>query len=502
VLLELGQVEADHGAPGAAERLSDALAAGLSGDDAARARAARARQMILRDPVAAADELEAAVAGAEGAEVRLGLQSLLFDVTAYDPAHDQRRAVLLEAGRRDPDPSLVVLAHLAQDAAYRSAPAADVAALARRALEGGRLLSAVGPQGTYHLLILALRHAEQAALAAEALAAGEAAVRRMGSRHSMYFMDHGRAYWELMFGSVAAAEAHARSALAITEEAALPLGRLSLISILAEVLIERDQLDEAEAHINSLELTPQFERVVSGSDLVSARAELHRLRGRLDLAERDARRARELVRARGWTTPLKSLAGIRLAEVLVDRGDGPGAIEVLEPEAAAARQAGTPGTLGMITRVRGRAVGGDAGIALLEQAVELLERSDMTLERAWALHDLGHALRRAGRTVVAREPLRRAVDDANRIGAARLAELAREELLAAGARPRRDALSGPGSLTPSERRVAGLAADGLSNREIAETLWVTRKTVELHLGKAYGKLGIRSRKDLAEALSA
>ena len=72
--------------------------------------------------------------------------------------------------------------------------------------------------------------------------------------------------------------------------------------------------------------------------------------------------------------------------------------------------------------------------------------------------------------------------------------------MAAGARPQRAALSGPEALTPSERRVAELAAEGLSNREIAETLWVTRKTVEVHLGSAYAKLGIRSRAQLADVL--
>ncbi|WP_040600681.1 helix-turn-helix domain-containing protein, partial [Patulibacter medicamentivorans] len=86
------------------------------------------------------------------------------------------------------------------------------------------------------------------------------------------------------------------------------------------------------------------------------------------------------------------------------------------------------------------------------------------------------------------------------LGAGRLAALARDELAASGARPRRTALRGPSSLTPAERRVAELATKGLGNREIAETLWVTRKTVEVHLGNAYGKLGIRSRTQLPEAL--
>ena len=87
-----------------------------------------------------------------------------------------------------------------------------------------------------------------------------------------------------------------------------------------------------------------------------------------------------------------------------------------------------------------------------------------------------------------------------RCGALRLAGRAREELVAAGARPRRAALSGRDALTPSERRVAQLAADGMTNREIAQALFVTEKTVETHLGRAFMKLGVRSRKQLAQAL--
>ena len=122
VLLELGEAEADHGVQGAADRLDRALAEGLEGDEAVRARAARARYAILRDPRSAIEDLEAAAAAAAEPALRLRLESLLLDVTAYEPAFDSRRQALLEAARRDPDPSPVMLAHLAQDAAYRSAP--------------------------------------------------------------------------------------------------------------------------------------------------------------------------------------------------------------------------------------------------------------------------------------------------------------------------------------------------------------------------------------------
>jgi DNA-binding CsgD family transcriptional regulator len=81
-----------------------------------------------------------------------------------------------------------------------------------------------------------------------------------------------------------------------------------------------------------------------------------------------------------------------------------------------------------------------------------------------------------------------------------VADAGHAELLAAGARPRRPQFSGPEALTASERRVADLAAEGLGNREIAQTLFVTIKTVENHLARAYQKLGIRSRDALPEAL--
>ena len=80
-----------------------------------------------------------------------------------------------------------------------------------------------------------------------------------------------------------------------------------------------------------------------------------------------------------------------------------------------------------------------------------------------------------------------------------LARRAREELNAAGARPRRSALSGPGALTPAEHRVAG-SPPGPSNREIAERLYVTQRTVETHLTHTFQKLDIGSRSELNAAL--
>jgi DNA-binding NarL/FixJ family response regulator len=113
---------------------------------------------------------------------------------------------------------------------------------------------------------------------------------------------------------------------------------------------------------------------------------------------------------------------------------------------------------------------------------------------------LGGALRRDRQPSDAREPLRQGLELAAVCGAERLAEHARSELYASGARPRSDALSGVEALTPSERRVSELAAGGDSNKDIAQTLYVTPKTVEVHLSNAYRKLGIRSRRELPAAL--
>ena len=136
----------------------------------------------------------------------------------------------------------------------------------------------------------------------------------------------------------------------------------------------------------------------------------------------------------------------------------------------------------------------------LREAVALAARSPARLEHAKALAALGGALRAARRPAEARDPLRRALELADALGADALATRVRQELYAAGGRPRTTALRGVDALTPSELRVAERAAAGQTNRAIAEALFVTPKTVELHLRNAYRKLGARNRHDLAALL--
>jgi DNA-binding CsgD family transcriptional regulator len=188
------------------------------------------------------------------------------------------------------------------------------------------------------------------------------------------------------------------------------------------------------------------------------------------------------------------------AEVLDRLGQTEEGIALAAEEVEVARLWGARQPIGRALRVLGTLERED-GIEHLREAAQTLERSTARLEHAKALLAYGTALRLARRPSEAREPLSRALEIGSACSADVLVERARAELRAAGARPRREALGGVESLTPSERRVAGMAAEELTNREIAQALFVTPKTVEVHLSNAYRKLEIRSRRELSGALS-
>jgi DNA-binding NarL/FixJ family response regulator len=189
------------------------------------------------------------------------------------------------------------------------------------------------------------------------------------------------------------------------------------------------------------------------------------------------------------------------ALALLRLGDGNEARRLATEELALARAWGAPRALGAALRTMGLVLGGGKGLALLEQAVDVVAKSPARLEHAKARTELGAALHRANRRTDARQQLSEALELATLCGAAPLAARAETELRATGARPRRIALRGVDSLTPSERRIAELAAEGPTNREIAQTLFVTPRTVEVHLTNVYRKLGIGARLQLATALS-
>ncbi len=148
----------------------------------------------------------------------------------------------------------------------------------------------------------------------------------------------------------------------------------------------------------------------------------------------------------------------------------------------------------------GTALGGEAGAASLLASVEAARNSPGRLELALSLVELGAAERRANRRTAARELLEEGASLAHQCGARPLEERALQELLATGARPRRAPASGRAALTPSELRVADMAAAGHTNRDIAQRLFITQKTVEAHLARAFRKLHIESRAQLTGVL--
>jgi DNA-binding CsgD family transcriptional regulator len=211
--------------------------------------------------------------------------------------------------------------------------------------------------------------------------------------------------------------------------------------------------------------------------------------------------ADEIPRRLHWVTnPTEAYWRSYKALALDHLGRTEEAIELVHEELELARQWGAGATVGRVLRVLGT-LERERGLEHLSEAVDQLEHSTTRLEYAKALCAYGTTLRLARTPTQAREPLRKALELATVCDATALADRARTELAATGARPRREALSGVDSLTPSEKRVAELASDGMSNREIAQELYVTPKTVEVHLSNTYRKLEIRSRRELPTALA-
>jgi DNA-binding NarL/FixJ family response regulator len=182
-------------------------------------------------------------------------------------------------------------------------------------------------------------------------------------------------------------------------------------------------------------------------------------------------------------------------------GQGQAALTLAADEYERAEAWGGVRRLGVATMTLGAIDGGEAGVRRLRKAVSILASSSSRLELARATIELGSALRRQGMTREARRELSAGANLARSCGAVRLVALVDHELAATRRRPARQAPRwGVEALTPSERRVADLAARGLSNRDIAATLVVTTKTVEMHLARTYRKLDIRSRQHLGTAL--
>lgn len=395
---------------------------------------------------------------------------------------------------------------LAGIAAYQWAvtggPAAECVPLALHAVGGEALWvdQAVSVPTIAGVIVLTLAGHEAAGSATRTIL--DAAHRRGSAAiASGAYIFRGLVLW--LRGDLEAADRHLRQARDVQDAWGHTTVRLFPAGYHAGVLIERGDIAGARAAMEwaGMPSDDALPRTPNAAWWLAARLRLLLAEGTLDevvrLTDDLPARVAHADANPAWI-PWRSLR----AEALLRAGRREEAIGLLDAELAAAERWGAPGPVGRVLRLRGAARGGAAGHEDLTAAVEVLEGSGAALELAGALGALGTHLRLARRPTEARRPLRRALDLATSCAASPLAEHLRTELLAAGARPRTAALSGVASLTASERRVADLAAAGAGNREIAQELYVTPKTVEVHLSSAYRKLGIRSRRELASALAA
>jgi DNA-binding NarL/FixJ family response regulator len=304
-----------------------------------------------------------------------------------------------------------------------------------------------------------------------------------------------RAIANVRAGRIRDAEADARLAfdfkLANSPSSALMWAVIPLV----DALIELDERAEADNVLTAAGCQgPLIDGALTTPMVLERRARLRLAQGRPSEAHADLCAAAERWAALGIRHPWLAAWRVDDCEALAALGDLATARDRAEEHLDLAERAGIPGPRGAGLRALARVTG---SVEQLEAAVELLAPTADRLEHTRALVELGSALRRANRRAAAREPLSQALAQADRDGMRRLAVRARQELHAVGARPRRSALAGVDALTPAEHRVARLAADGLGNRDIAQELFVTRRTVETHLTHAFQKLGVTTRADLA-----
>lgn len=379
-------------------------------------------------------------------------------------------------------------------------PAERVIDLAESALRDGRLLVETAdswPAGHAVWALIAAGSLERALT--EVDAGVELAVRR-GSPMAFEWFSSARAAVLLRLGRVAEAEADAWSSLREVDGHGWRVGLPMKLAVLVDALRERGDHATAERELTRhglLDADPPVNPF--GVLLLESRGRLRLAEGRSEEALADLETCGRYV-AR-WNAA-SAVSGWRMAaaECLAGAGDQRRAVVIAEEQLAAARRFGSAALVGASLRSLGTAQGGAAGVATLEQAVATLAATHARLEHAHAVCDLGRLHRRNRSPREARDHLRNALDLATKLGALALAERAAHELRAAGGRPRQHVLTGVDALTATERRVATLAAEGLSNPQIAQTLFVSRKTVEKHLSSVFLKLGVSSRGDLATVL--
>ena len=270
--------------------------------------------------------------------------------------------------------------------------------------------------------------------------------------------------------------------------------RTTAAAMLINALVARGELAEAQAvdDLVGTALPLRSELFLAG------RAELRLAQGRIPDAIAGFREVGALVgdeffkAVQNWR--------LRLAVALASTGADDEALALATAELEQARRWQVPMVEGQALVALGIVT---SNAETLQEAVAVLAGTEGRLDHALALIELGALLRRSGSPAAARDPLRAGMDLAARCGATAYADRAHGELVAAGSRPRRERryLTGPEALTAGEFRVAVLAAEGLTNREIAQRLYVTQAAVQFHLRNTFRKLGITSRALLGSALN-
>ena len=510
VLLELGTAEVAAGATDPAlEHVREALTGTIGPEDRVRGAVLLAGVLGHTSRVPEAVDVLAEQLGALASSPDLVTQVevAMANLTYYEPEARERTLEIRSrfdqrtAAGEENDPGVLVT--VAADTLFAGGDRGRVIELAKGAAESQSRETTYSAVGWSRLLALrSLTMAEDFEAARGVARQGLDEARAVGASLDYAGWLCMTAELERRVGDLPAGEVDARTSLEIGRAAGWTNAVSLVVAFLAEILVDRGEFGEAASLIGDLERSQDLSRGYSSANLWFARARCRMQEGRIEDAVEDLRAAGRRLTACGALNPAVVPWRSHLALALLEVDQTVEARRLATEELELARAFGAPGAISVALRGMARVEGGNEEIGLLGEAAELIEDSPMQLERARVHHQLGAALRRErSRPDAAREPLRLAVDLAHRCGARALEDEALDELRATGARPRRRLATGAGALTPSERRIAELAAAGRQNREIAESLFVTVDTVEFHLRNSYKKLGISRRDELAEKLS-
>ncbi|MBV8994136.1 MAG: hypothetical protein JO287_10665, partial [Pseudonocardiales bacterium] len=364
--------------------------------------------------------------------------------------------------------------------------------LARRGLGDGSLIEEVSPLSVYGCYVLIAADLDEAV---PLLDKWVAFAHRRGSIFALAPAKCFRGVAWLSRGALIEAEANLRDSLWAATTTSQQIGVPVVAAYLADALMGQGKLDQAQEVLN-VASKPHGSQAGYWAWLLSSRARLLTLQERFQEGLQAWLACGRCFAAHGGQNPAVLAWRSGTALTLHRLGQYEEAQELASEEVVLARRWGAPTALGRALRVAGLVAGGQEGLRHLLEATKLLADSPARLEYAKTLIELGAALRRAGRCKESRQQLRFGVELAQICGATPLAKHGWTELRISGGRRRRAAPYGPGALTPSERRIAELAAAGYTNRDIAQMLFITTATVEVHLTRTYRKLGIKGRVDL------